>query len=304
MAEKLIEIIAKCENLIIDEASACLLSTLPELCIPLKLNKDSADNFTSFLSYLEFKYELNSKIQTAEKDSTNELFWVSIKKIAEAIDKERAKWERSPYEIYFDNPLKAYEIEALTECIHEVWEILKNHSKGGKLLWKMLPLLCDSPILHITYRERTSAKGVRREHFIKPIHTSTYSEMLATNNHFAKLLGLFSNELGHRYAAEIQSDKRVIITDACIPDIKLYRGAFGRWLMQEPIMFDWGDPLKTNYKQVIICDSKTFSIKKYFKKPKGKYKSKSPLNADCINPEQEYYKLSSQLANVTLLFLM
>jgi menaquinone-dependent protoporphyrinogen IX oxidase len=282
VAKKLLQLISQCDNLIIDEASSVLLSSLPQLKLPLKL--DNSRNDFGFLSeHIELTYNITERIDRldygieripetelwfriagSKYEKTQFVFWTSIEKLATVLDQERERWQTKEENTHtFRSPLDSEDIYELNRNFHVVWQIIRNLGERGKLLWDMLPLMLTSETLHIQYIEKPSGKEFERYHIIKPLWSTNYAKMLTTNNHFGELLRLFSRK---EYAVSrvILEEKRVIIADSCLPDLEFATGTFGDFYFRKVKKFIWGDPLKTNEKQLIICDTRQIDSINFF----------------------------------------
>lgn len=123
------------------------------------------------------------------------------------------------------------------------------------MLWDILPVILTSKTLHITYVEKPSKKETEKYHIIKPLWSANCAKMLTTNNHIAAILTLFSEE-EHAITRKILENKRVVFIDASLPKIEFAQGALGNWYHRKFMTFNWGDPLKTNEKQLIVCDTR------------------------------------------------
>jgi len=266
IAKQLLNLIFSCDNLIIDEASSTMLSTLPELKIPIKLTMDSTNEFDSFSKHLETKFQLSKKITESKGVALH--LWLAIRDFAKAIDNQRATCrDKTKNYPTFINPVLSHERKKLNRKFHAVWKSLKDLKLGmqAKLLWDILPVMLTSQTLHISYVEKPTGEETKKYHIIKPIWNAIFPRMLSTNNHIAHLLQHFSKPVFHEVDRCVLPNKRVFFVDACQLPIEFYKwGGLGSFFLKSVNSFIWGDPLHTNNTQLVICDSRKFGNHKFF----------------------------------------
>jgi hypothetical protein len=249
-SQKIMTIIADCDNIVMDDFLTGLLGRLPNSVLMNKLK---------LADYLEKEFSLTQTINNATTPY-EKIFWNSLKTMAEKIDQQTASLLDSDSRI-IKNPLSDEERKMLQQNFSVNYSIIEELvHKDIKLLYEVMQLF-NAKLIHAQHLEKRdwNQRIIEESTVLTPLTNKEWLYALTTSGYIAQTIYAFSQNKG-KMQKVILPNKSVLLVDSCLPDSLFLENLIGIALYRiHPQIFVWDDPSKTNKSQLVICDTTAIS---------------------------------------------
>lgn len=236
--------IKQVDNLILDEFVTGIITASPSI----EIEEPHA--------YLEREFGyFDRMLKRFGKNTPEIMFWGGVANFAIAAEAMGDKLDDRNYRVY-ENPVITDWGTFFQENFSKCWNLVEHlavEGKDTKILQQLVQIITSDRIFIFKKEGKVS---------IKP------------------LWELDDIARGSRYLTRFVRDffskgKIVALVDACLPDLNLKEN------LQIDLLerFDWGDPLKTNQSQLVICDTHKIGETNFFKSRKLQEELKKSINS-------------------------